>query len=200
MDMEYAGEKVEGDREGGLYPLHRQAQIYQRGDAVMTLWHRPQDYPRNDMGRGGATQPSLPTGEDSPEIHLKEARPQTKGESAFVDIKWEITRTPRPTKAQASWISQENQRIADIRAVLRRAHQASAQEVRQAQQSFQRALRCDMQQRVREAGEEIDSLLESDQKNEAWKRIASWYRQASGGRAPPSREHLDQIATERADL
>ena len=30
--------------------------------------------------------------------------------------------------------------------------------------------------------------------------MASWYRQASGGQAPPSGEHLDRIAIERAEL
>ena len=40
----------------------------------------------------------------------------------------------------------------------------------------------------------------SYQKQEAWKRIASWYRKASGGQAPPSRENLDRIATEKAGL
>ena len=42
--------------------------------------------------------------------------------------------------------------------------------------------------------------MESDQKKEAWKRLAHWYRQVSGFQAQPSREHMDSIATERADL
>ena len=40
----------------------------------------------------------------------------------------------------------------------------------------------------------------SYQKQEAWKRIVSWYRKASWGQAPPSRENLDRIATEKAGL
>ena len=57
-----------------------------------------------------------------------------------------------------------------------------------------------MQRRFREAGEEIEGLLTLEQKKEAWKRIASWYRKASGRYAPPSRENLDHTATERAEF
>ena len=39
-----------------------------------------------------------------------------------------------------------------------------------------------------------------DQKKEVGKCIAHWYRQVSGGQSPPSREHLDRIAAERAEL
>ena len=46
----------------------------------------------------------------------------------------------------------------------------------------------------------IEKFLASDQKEEAWKRIASWYRKASGRQAPPLREHLDRITTERAEI
>ena len=53
---------------------------------------------------------------------------------------------------------------------------------------------------MREAGEAIETLLAADQKQEARKCITSWYRQASGGRPPQSREHLDLTATERAEL
>ena len=53
---------------------------------------------------------------------------------------------------------------------------------------------------MKEAGDFIEAILAADQNQEAWKFTSSWYRQASGGQAPPSREHLDQIATERADL
>ena len=55
---------------------------------------------------------------------------------------------------------------------------------------------------VREAGEDIEALMELDQNHEAWKRLAHWYSQVLGGRgqAPLSREHLDSIATKRAEL
>ena len=51
-----------------------------------------------------------------------------------------------------------------------------------------------------ESGESIDTLLVANQKQEAWKRISVWYRQLLGGKDPPSRDHLDRIAMERADL
>ena len=53
---------------------------------------------------------------------------------------------------------------------------------------------------MREAIEAIEKILAAEQKQEAWKRILSWYRQASGGKALPSREHLDRIATEKTEL
>ena len=42
--------------------------------------------------------------------------------------------------------------------------------------------------------------MESDQKQDTWNRISSWYRKTSGGKAPPSRGHMDRIATDRAEL
>ena len=57
-----------------------------------------------------------------------------------------------------------------------------------------------MKLQVREAGEEIKALMEAKQNKEARKRLTYWYRQASGGQAPPSREHLERISTDRAEL
>ena len=53
---------------------------------------------------------------------------------------------------------------------------------------------------VRKVGDSIEELLASDQNQEAWKSIASWYRKASGVQAAPSRGHLEHIATERVEL
>ena len=75
----------------------------------------------------------------------KGMRTQTEGEEALMDLKGEISRTPRPKKANLTWISQETWRLAERRAALKRAHQASAREVRQARRSFQRVLRGDRQ-------------------------------------------------------
>ena len=86
------------------------------------------------------------------------------------------------------------------RTTLQRAQRVSAREVRKAHRKFHRYLRGDRQQRVREAVEAIETLLSSYQKQDAWKCIAIWYRQASGGQDPPSRDHLYRIATERAEL
>ena len=80
------------------------------------------------------------------------------------------------------------------------AQRVGEQEVRQARWKFQRYFQGNKQRPLREAGEAIETLLVAYQKQEAWKRIASWYRQASGGQAPPSSEYLDCIATERAEL
>ena len=73
-------------------------------------------------------------------------------------------------------------------------------EARQSRWSVHRNLRGDRKLRVRGAGEDIEDLIESYQKQEAWKRLAHWYRQASGRQSPPSREHLDRISTKRAEL
>ena len=51
-------------------------------------------------------------------IRLKGIRPQTEGEAAFAVFKGEIPRTPRPTKARESWISQETRKLVDRRAKL----------------------------------------------------------------------------------
>ena len=53
---------------------------------------------------------------------------------------------------------------------------------------------------MREAAEAIEALLASYQKQEAYKRISSCYRQVTGRHAPPSMENLDQITTERAEI
>ena len=42
--------------------------------------------------------------------------------------------------------------------------------------------------------------MESNKNQEVWKRLTHWYRQASGGQAPPSREKMDSIHTKRAEL
>ena len=42
--------------------------------------------------------------------------------------------------------------------------------------------------------------MSSYQKQDAWKCIAIWYRQASGGQDPLLREHLNRIDTEREEL
>ena len=54
-----------------------------------------------------------------------------------------------------------------------------------------------MKRQVREVGEDIEALMESDQNQEAWKILSHWYRQPSGGKAPPSQERLDSIETKR---
>ena len=53
---------------------------------------------------------------------------------------------------------------------------------------------------MREVVKAIETLLATDQNQEAWKRIASWYRQESGRQDPSSRDHLDHIITEREEL
>ena len=42
--------------------------------------------------------------------------------------------------------------------------------------------------------------MASYQKQEAWKRISFWYRQASRSKSPLPRNHLDLVATERTDI
>ena len=108
--------------------------------------------------------------------------PQTDGGAAFAVLKGWVPRTPRPKKACVSWISQDTWKLADSREVLQRAQRASAREVRQARRSFQRDLKGYRQRRARKAGEDTKSLMESDKNQEAWKRLAYWYKKASGGK------------------
>ena len=51
-------------------------------------------------------------------------------------LKGEVDRTPRLTKAQASWISQEIWRLADRQATLQRSVRAIVTEVRQVRRKF----------------------------------------------------------------
>ena len=83
---------------------------------------------------------------------------------------------------------------------LHQAQRASAREVRQARRNFQISLWVNIQKWVSKAGESIETLLVANQKQEACKCILIWYRQVLGGKEPPLRDHLDCIATERADL
>ena len=83
-------------------------------------------------------------------------------EADFMELKGEVTRTMRSMKARESWISKETWRLADRQAALQRAQRASAQEVSQARQNFQRSLQGNRQQRVREVGEAIGEPLVSE--------------------------------------
>ena len=80
-----------------------------------------------------------------------------------MELKGEVIRTLRPTKARTSWIPQETWWLADRRAALQQSHRASTQEARQALQKFQRSLQDNRQIRVREAGDSIEALLTADQ-------------------------------------
>ena len=151
-------------------------------------------------GEGGLRNRSYRWGRTYWLSKMKSEKSQKKGEAAFTDLNGDFDRNPRPTKAWASWISQETWQLAGRRAALHWSQRVSAREVRQAQKEFQRSLRCNRQKQVKEVGEAIEYILVADQKQEAWKRISSRHRQATGGHAPPSREHLDQISTEWTEL
>ena len=54
LDIQHAERRATGDGEGGLHPLHRQEQLYQRETVVNISWHRPQDDTGGATGRGSA--------------------------------------------------------------------------------------------------------------------------------------------------
>ena len=58
----------------------------------------------------------------------------------------------------------------------------------------------DRRQRVREAIETIEALMEGDQMQEACYQISHWYRQDRGIQVPPSREGLETISTKWAEM
>ena len=58
----------------------------------------------------------------------------------------------------------------------------------------------DRQQWVKESGEDIEALMAANHKQEARNRILRWYIWLIWGQASPLCEHLDHIATERAEL
>ena len=53
-------------------------------------------------------------------IQPKAARHQTKGEVDFLELKGEVTRSPQPTKARASWISQDTWQLSERQVTLQR--------------------------------------------------------------------------------
>ena len=65
---------------------------------------------------------------------------------------------------------------------------------------FQEALKEDRRYRVRKAGEEIETLVESAQTREVWINIQRWYLQEKGHPTPPTREGLEHDSTLREDL
>ena len=101
------------------------------------------------LGEGGLNNHHYRQGRTQWMIKLKTERPQTEGGADFVEIKEEINRTPRPTKVQASWISQEIWRLADSRAALQQENRSSEWKVRQVRRDFQRSLRGYIQQQVK---------------------------------------------------
>ena len=73
------------------------------------------------QGEGALCNPHYQWGRTHWPIQLKAVQPHTKGESAFADIKGEITRTLRLKDARSSWISQETWTLVDRRSALHRA-------------------------------------------------------------------------------
>ena len=92
-------------------------------------------------------------------IHLRAARPHTKGEASFLEIKEAVNRTLHPKKTRTSWISQETWWISNRRVALQKEQRDSTQEVRQVRLKFQIYLRGNRQQWVSEAGESIEKFL-----------------------------------------
>ena len=49
-------------------------------------------------------------------------------------------------------------------------------------------------------GANIEGLLEAGRFKEAWDHLAWWYRQLRGRQSHPTREGLDQVPEDRADI
>ena len=74
-----------------------------------------------------------------------------------------------------TWISEETWTLADQRTSLVRNITENQQERMTATRRFHAALREDRRFKVRKSGEEIKSLVENDQMQEAWNKIQRWY-------------------------
>jgi hypothetical protein len=65
---------------------------------------------------------------------------------------------------------------------------------------IKQAFNADRVQRVKVAGDAIESALKRKDLTEAWSRLKSWYRQASDRPPKPSRQDLESVTRERIDL
>ena len=90
--------------------------------------------------------------------------------------------------------------MADQRTALGRKLTENQQYHRTATQRFQADLKEDRICRARKTGEDIDSLVQNDQLQEARSKIKRWYREAKGHQSPPTSEGLEQTLTLREDI
>ena len=89
------------------------------------------------------------------------------------------------------WISEDTWRWMNQRTALRRTHTAGQRELRTAMRRFQTELKEDRRCRARKAGEDIETLVETDQMREEWSKIQRWYQEANGHPTPPTRKGLE---------
>ena len=73
-------------------------------------------------------------------------------------------------------------------------------EVRQARREFFRTLQVERRRTFQEAGTSIESIMESGKVREAGERTSWWYQQVSGQKTPSTKEALDEVSKERAEL
>ena len=117
-----------------------------------------------------------------------------------MSLKGEVERKENPKAVRAPCISKETWRLADWRARLLRAGQASTREVCKAQRNFQRVLQEDRRQRVRAAGLNIEGLMVAGRVKEAWDQLERWYCHAWGKQTHHIREDLDQESVVREEI
>ena len=117
-------------------------------------------------------------------IKPRTLRPLTEGEAEFAELKGEVERVQRPTKAQAPWITQETWCLSDIRTALLITGRARSTEIIQTRQEFQRALQEYRFKKFQDAVTAIESLMETGKLQESHVRISRWYRQERGVQAP----------------
>ena len=68
----------------------------------------------------------------------------------------------------------------DQRTALRWTHMEGQKELRTVMRRFQTALKEDRGCRARKVGEEIETLVDTDQMKKEWSNIKRWYREAKG--------------------
>ena len=90
--------------------------------------------------------------------------------------------------------------MADWRTALQRVGRSSTRKVQKERRDFQRALQADRRRRLQAAGTNIEELLVAGRFKEAWNHLTQWYRQWRCKEARPTREGLDQVSADRAEL
>jgi hypothetical protein len=118
----------------------------------------------------------------------------------YHELKAAIPKPTRQERKRRDWISEATWLLVDQRSALRRSPGYNQAEHRRLNRRVNASLKQDRKRRVEAAGHAIESLLGGQDAQGAWNRAKAWYRQAEDRPPKPTRQELNAVTTEYANL
>ena len=124
----------------------------------------------------------------------------TLPDHAFEKLVKKVAPPEGRSRARTAWISKETWDLVDQRAQGRRAGTLVGGQLRELNRLIRKSFKADRKNRAQKAGEAVEAALRDNHVREAWSRLKSWYRCASGRAPKPTRADLLEVSQEYKEL